>query len=103
MYERSVTERIQPTVKLWESTDVRRAQARLPERRDPFTTISGATVERLYTPADVANLDYDRDLGLPGRYPFTRGIHPTGYRAKPWTMRMFAGSDLHDDQRPGGE
>ena len=48
-------------------------------------------MNRLYTPADVANLDYDRDLGLPGRYPFTRGIHPTGYRAKPWTMRMFAG------------
>jgi methylmalonyl-CoA mutase N-terminal domain/subunit len=48
-------------------------------------------VERLYTPAGVAQLDYERDLGLPGRYPFTRGIHPTGYRAKPWTMRMFSG------------
>jgi len=91
MYERPVTERIQSAVKLWESTDVQHAQARLPERRDPFTTISGAPVGRLYTPADVAGLNYDRDLGLPGRYPFTRGIHPTGYRAKPWTMRMFAG------------
>ena len=91
MYERPVTERIQSTVKLWEQTDVQRAQSRLPERHNPFTTISGATVERLYTPADVAQLDYERDLGLPGRYPFTRGIHPTGYRARPWTMRMFAG------------
>ena len=91
MYERPMTERIQSAVKLWESTDVQHAQARLPERHDPFTTISGAAVERLYTPADVAQLDYERDLGLPGCYPFTRGIHPTGYRAKPWTMRMFAG------------
>ena len=48
-------------------------------------------MERLYTPADVADLDYDRDLGLPGRYPFTRGIQPTGYRGRLWTMRMFAG------------
>ena len=48
-------------------------------------------MNRLYTPADVADLDYDRELGLPGRYPFTRGIHPTGYRGKPWTMRMFSG------------
>ena len=91
MYERPMTERIQSAVKLWESTDVQHAQARLPERRDPFTTISGAAVERLYTPADVAQLDYEHELGMPGRYPFTRGIHPTGYRAKPWTMRMFAG------------
>ena len=60
-------------------------------------------MNRLYTPADVANLDYDRDLSLPGRYPFTRGTHPTGDRAKPWTMRMFVGFDLHDDQQPGGE
>ena len=57
-------------------------RALLPERRDPFTTLSGAPVNRLYTPADVADLDYDRDLGLPGRYPFTRGIHPTGYRGQ---------------------
>ncbi len=65
--------------------------SRLPERHDPFTTISGVPVNRLYSPADVANLDYDRNLGLPGRYPFTRGIHPTGYRGRLWTMRMFAG------------
>ena len=91
MYDKAVTQRIQSAVEHWEKTDVQRAQARLPERRDPFTTISGAPVERLYTPADAADLDYDRDLGLPGRYPFTRGVHPTGYRGKPWTMRMFSG------------
>jgi len=91
MYDQSVTERIQTAVERWEASDVQQAQARLPERHDPFTTISGAPVNRLYTPADVPDLDYDRDLGLPGRYPFTRGVHPTGYRGKPWTMRMFSG------------
>jgi len=57
----------------------------------PFTTISGRPIERLYTPKDVEGLDYDRDLGDPGRYPFTRGIHETMYRGKAWTMRQFAG------------
>ena len=91
MYDKSTIQRIRESVEQWEQTDIQRAQARIPERHDPFTTISGAAVERLYTPAEVADLDYDRDLDLPGRYPFTRGIHPTGYRAKPWTMRMFSG------------
>src|SRR6187431_2336786 len=63
----------------------------LPERQTSFTTISGRPIERLYTPADVAALDYDRDLADPGNFPYTRGIHPTGYRGKLWTMRQFAG------------
>ncbi len=91
MYDKSTVQHIRESVEQWEATDVQKAQARIPERHNPFTTISGASVERLYTPADVADLDYDRDLGLPGRYPFTRGVHPTGYRGKPWTMRMFSG------------
>ncbi len=91
MYHKPVTERIQSVIEQWEATDVQRAQSRLPERRAPFTTLSGAEVNRLYTPADVAGLDYEADLGLPGRYPFTRGVQPTGYRGKLWTMRMFAG------------
>ncbi len=91
MYDKPTVQRIREAVEGWEQTDVQKARARLPLRHDPFTTISGAAVNRLYTPADVADLDYDRDLGLPGRYPFTRGIHPTGYRGKPWTMRMFSG------------
>jgi methylmalonyl-CoA mutase, N-terminal domain len=61
---------------------------RAPER---FTTISGRPIERLYTPASVPDLDYARDLGDPGSYPFTRGVHETMYRGKPWTMRQFAG------------
>jgi methylmalonyl-CoA mutase N-terminal domain/subunit len=56
-----------------------------------FTTISGRPIERLYSPKDVAGLDYARDLADPGQFPFTRGIHETMYRGKPWTMRQFAG------------
>jgi methylmalonyl-CoA mutase, N-terminal domain len=61
------------------------------ERTRPFTTISGRPIEQLYTPDDIRSLDYARDLGDPGQFPYTRGIHPTGYRGKLWTMRQFAG------------
>jgi methylmalonyl-CoA mutase N-terminal domain/subunit len=62
-----------------------------PERRTEFTTISGRPIDRLYTAEDVAGLDYQRDINHPGAFPYTRGIHPTGYRGKLWTMRQFAG------------
>ncbi len=61
------------------------------ERPGPFMTASSRPIARLYDPTDVADLDYERDIGLPGSYPFTRGIHKTGYRGKPWTIRMFSG------------
>ena len=57
----------------------------------PFTTISGRPIAPLYRPEDVKEIDYDRDLGDPGSYPFTRGVHKTAYRGKTWTMRQFAG------------
>ncbi len=56
-----------------------------------FTTISGRPIERLYTPEHVKGIDYARDINDPGAFPYTRGIHPTGYRGKLWTMRQFAG------------
>src|SRR6266571_4984708 len=61
------------------------------ERPGPFVTTSGLAVERLYSPVDLAELDYSRDLANPGEYPFTRGVHATGYRGRLWTVRMFAG------------
>jgi methylmalonyl-CoA mutase N-terminal domain/subunit len=61
------------------------------ERAESFTTISGRPINRLYTADDIAGLDYARDLNDPGQFPYTRGIHPTGYRGKLWTMRQFAG------------
>jgi len=75
----------------WEKTTLQQTLSRRPERRERFITASGRPVERLYTPLEVADLDYERDLGFPGEYPFTRGIHPTMYRGRLWTMRMFAG------------
>ena len=56
-----------------------------------FTTVSGMDVDPLGMPQDIASLDFERDLGLPGEFPYTRGVHPTGYRGKLWTMRQFAG------------
>jgi methylmalonyl-CoA mutase N-terminal domain/subunit len=61
-----------------------------PWKKD-FTTVSGMEVNPLATPVDVAHLDFGRDLAFPGEFPYTRGIHPTGYRGKLWTMRQFAG------------
>jgi methylmalonyl-CoA mutase N-terminal domain/subunit len=72
-----------------EKTEAKLAKA--PERKKGFTTISELPVERIYTPADVAGLDYEQDLGLPGEYPFTRGVQPTMYRGRFWTMRQYAG------------
>jgi methylmalonyl-CoA mutase N-terminal domain/subunit len=57
----------------------------------PFMSVSSRPIERLYDATDVADIDYERDINLPGNYPFTRGIHKTGYRGKPWTIRMFSG------------
>lgn len=83
----------------WEETTLQRTLNRFPERRDTFITTSSSPVERLYTPLDIADtstklntgFDYERNLGFPGQYPFTRGVHPTMYRGRLWTMRMFAG------------
>ena len=61
------------------------------ERKERFAGVSGRPVKRFYGPEDIAGMDYERDLGDPGEYPFTRGIHPTMYRGKLWTMRQFAG------------
>jgi len=74
-----------------EASGWRARVGRLPERQESFTTTSGVPIEPLYTPADVADTDYLEDLGFPGEFPYTRGVHSTGYRGKLWTMRMFAG------------
>jgi len=75
----------------WEREVLEPALAKSPERPGPFTTISGRAIDRLYTPDDLQGFDYQRDLSSPGEYPYTRGIHPSGYRGKLWTMRQFAG------------
>ena len=75
----------------WEREVLEPTLAKAPERQGPFTTISGQPIDRLYTAENVDALDYARDIGNPGEFPYVRGIHPTGYRGKLWTMRQFAG------------
>ncbi len=75
----------------WERETLEPTLKKSPERAQSFTTISGRPIERLYTSEDLDGLDYKRDLANPGEFPYTRGIHPTGYRGKLWTMRQFAG------------
>jgi len=71
--------------------------AKRPERKDDFINTSGIPVKRVYTPLDVADFDYMKELGLPGEYPFTRGVQPTMYRGRFWTMRQYAGFGTAED------
>jgi methylmalonyl-CoA mutase N-terminal domain/subunit len=91
MFDHKTLEKLAAERDRWEKTALQQATARRPERREEFVTTSSAPVGRLYTPLDVADMDYMRDLGFPGGYPYTRGVHPTMYRGRLWTMRMFAG------------
>ena len=75
----------------WQETTLKSYLEARPERKPEFTTTSSFQVGRLYTPADVSDLDYSEDLGYPGQFPYTRGIHPTMYRGRLWTMREFSG------------
>ncbi|SHE35843.1 methylmalonyl-CoA mutase [Desulfacinum infernum DSM 9756] len=91
MYDDKELERIRAGKENWEKTTLGKALSKFPERKPIFTSISGMPVERLYTPLDTADLDYEKDLGYPGQYPFTRGVQPTMYRGRFWTMRQYAG------------
>jgi methylmalonyl-CoA mutase N-terminal domain/subunit len=81
----------------WENTTLKSTLEKSPERQKVFTTISGHPIRRLYTEADLPNWDADRDLGLPGQPPYTRGIHSTMHRGRLWTMRQFAGFGTAED------
>ncbi|TEU00672.1 MAG: methylmalonyl-CoA mutase [Anaerolineales bacterium] len=82
---------IKHAFKKWEKTTLHQGLSSFPERRDRFITTSSEEINRLYTPLDIAEMDYLSDLGLPGEYPYTRGVHPTLHRGRMWTMRMFSG------------
>jgi methylmalonyl-CoA mutase N-terminal domain/subunit len=75
----------------WEEETLKPALKRQGERKASFETVSLDEVNRLYTPSDISEIDFDRDLAFPGEFPYTRGIHATGHRGKLWTMRQFAG------------
>ncbi|NOT59953.1 MAG: methylmalonyl-CoA mutase family protein [Acidobacteria bacterium] len=86
----TITNAIDELEQAWEKTTLKDALRKMPETGD-HSTVSLRPIERLYTPNDIAGIDFARDINFPGEPPYTRGIHPTGYRAKPWTMRQFAG------------
>ena len=75
----------------WEKTTLPKWIGQSPERKSKFRNHSGTLIKRVYTPEDIKDLDYMRDLGFPGEYPFTRGVHATMHRGRLWTMRQFSG------------
>jgi methylmalonyl-CoA mutase N-terminal domain/subunit len=86
-----------PGLERWRATTRAKAVARSPERQPQFVTTSGVEIKDLYVPSDTAGLNEDRDLGRPGEYPFTRGVQPTMYRGRLWTMRQYAGFSTAED------
>ena len=91
MSEENKLDEVSAAKEQWEQGTVRKTLERSPERQDRFANLSNIPVERLYTPAAVADVDYRRDLGFPGEHPYVRGVQPTMYRGRLWTMRMFSG------------
>jgi methylmalonyl-CoA mutase N-terminal domain/subunit len=81
----------------WRATTRAKALSRSPERQPSFLTSSGIEIQDLYTPADASAVDEDADLGRPGEYPYTRGVQPTMYRGRLWTMRQYAGFSTAED------
>ncbi|AAM24447.1 methylmalonyl-CoA mutase N-terminal domain/subunit [Caldanaerobacter subterraneus subsp. tengcongensis MB4] len=91
MWEEKELERIKKAKEEWEQDVVSKVLSKFSERREKFETSSGIEIKRLYTPLDLKEFDYNEKLGFPGEYPFTRGIQPTMYRGRFWTMRQYAG------------
>jgi len=91
LWDRKALDETHKDQEKWESHILEKSLERHPERASEFITTSGMSIQRLYTPTDLSEMDYQRDTGFPGQYPFTRGVHPTMYRGRLWTMRMFAG------------
>jgi len=90
MFTKESIEKIDGDTKKWQKI-YKESVAKAPERLKRFSTVSDRPVQNLYTPSDIKDIDYSSDIGFPNQYPFTRGVQPTMYRGKLWTMRMFAG------------
>ena len=91
MFDKNKLEEIKLEKEKWAEEKVKKAISRFPERKETFRTGSNLEVDRLYTPEDIQDIDYMEKLGFPGEYPFTRGVQPTMYRGRLWTMRQYAG------------
>ncbi len=91
MFSKQEIKRIQNQEEKWKREALAKTLERFPERKKQFKTDSALPLERIYTPPHIKHLDYSQDLAFPGEYPFTRGIYPTMYRGRLWTMRQYAG------------
>ncbi len=91
MFDKNKLEKIKLEKEKWAEEKVKKAISRFPERKETFRTGSNLEVDRLYTPENIQDIDYMEKLGFPGEYPFTRGVQPTMYRGRLWTMRQYAG------------
>ena len=96
MADDSRIEGVQEAYEKW-STKVESKLAKRPERKGAFANTSGIPLKRLYTPVEMDDFDYARELGFPGDYPYTRGVQPTMYRGRFWTMRQYAGFASAED------
>ena len=96
MFDPKKIDEIKKRVKEW-NEKVDKTLARNPERKKDFQTTSGIPVKRVFSPEDIAGLDYQQDLALPGEFPYTRGVQPTMYRGRLWTMRQYAGFGTAED------
>ncbi|OAQ52516.1 methylmalonyl-CoA mutase large subunit [Natrinema mahii] len=98
MFDPDELEEIRASKEEWHEAEVEPVLERFGERKETFTTDTGGQeVDRLYTPDDVGDLDYEDDLGNPGEPPYTRGVYSTGYRGRLWTMRQYAGFSTPED------
>ena len=91
MFSEEKLDKIKARKENWEKSQIEKTLAKRPERKAEFTNGSGIQIKRLYDPEDIENLDYNESLAYPGEYPYTRGVQPTMYRGKFWTMRQYAG------------
>lgn len=91
MFDKNEIKQLKKKKNVWEEEKVQKTLNRFPERKEQFTTVSNKIVDRLYTPINVEDFDYQQDSGYPGEFPFTRGVQPTMYRGRLWTMRQYAG------------
>ncbi|NMA48159.1 MAG: methylmalonyl-CoA mutase, partial [Tissierellia bacterium] len=91
MSDKKNLDHLKSSFKEWEENKVEKLLHKFPERKNVFSTGSDKEVKRLYTPLNIEGMDYEEDLGFPGQYPYTRGVQPTMYRGRLWTMRQYAG------------
>ncbi len=96
MFSEAQLDRMEKEYQDW-LQEYQKALQKMPERLERFSTVSDMEVKALYTPLDIKEKDYFQDIGFPGQFPFTRGVQPTMYRARLWTMRMFAGLGTAED------